>query len=208
MLVCGKMSVDEMLSTLNVIGSEERCRQLRAGELVLVEKSSLKSVAVEPRDFATWKTVALGLHKSSKDYRKALDKDGYHIGDYTGQILDKMEVSPYEVGVDLVVVIVRDLGFKDVAHGVRRDVLYARALELGLQLCPAEVGPALRLLYKDQPRGEWLCIGMEPITVSDGNPNVFEVDNDHVVRCLHSYYGSADSVCTADDCWVFVRPRK
>ena len=126
-----------------------------------------------------WKTVTLGLKKSPKDYRKAIKKDGCRIGDYAGQILNKTEVSQTEVEVDLVVVTVGELGFKD---GARRDVLYARAIELGLQLCPAEVGPALRLLYKDQPRGEWLRIGMEPITDSDGFPFVFGVDYDSDVR--------------------------
>lgn len=39
MATCGKMDLDELLATLNVIGSEERCRQLRASELILVEKT-------------------------------------------------------------------------------------------------------------------------------------------------------------------------
>ena len=152
-----------------------------------------------------WKTVTLGLKKSPKNYRKAIEKAGCRIGDYAGQILNKTEVSQTEVEVDLVVVTVGELGFKD---GARRDVLYARAIELGLQLCPAEVGPALRLLYKDQPRGEWLRIGMEPITASVGCPGVFGVGHGSDVRWLHNYYGSADIIWRADHRWVFVRPRK
>lgn len=45
-------------------------------------------------------------------------------------------------------------------------------------------------------------------TDSDGNPNVFEVDNDNDERWLNSNYGIADFVWFAVDQWVFVRPRK
>ena len=199
------MSWGTMEAVINLVGGEEGVQRLIVRELVVVEKSSLKPVVVEPRDFAVWKTVTLGLHKSSKDYRKAIEKDGNRIGDYAGQILNKTEVSQTEVELDLVVVTVGELGFKT---GARRDVLYAKALELGLQLCPAEVGPALRLVYKDQPRGEWLRIGMEPITGSVGGPFVFGVDGDDDERWLFSISGYAGGVWGADDRWVFVRPRK
>ena len=52
--------------------------------------------------------------------------------------------------------------------------MYKRARELGLELVPAEVGPQLRLQYKDQPIGEMLYIAMEPIAESDSkNTYVF-----------------------------------
>ncbi len=155
-------------------------------------------------DFTVWKTIKLGLLKSPQSYEEALEKDGYRIADYTGQILQKTEVSQAEVDLDLVVVTVGGLGFKC----ARRGAVCARAIELGLQLCPAEVGPALRLLYKDQPRGEELCIEMSPIIHSIGRPFLFGIIHTRGVRWLGSCYGGVDRTLEADNQRVFVRPRK
>lgn len=100
---------------------------------------------------------------------------------------------------------VAELGFK---NGARRDAIYARAIELGLQLCPAEVGPALRLQYPDQPYGEWLRIAMEPVAVSVGFLEVFGVGLDSDGRWLDSRYGGPADVWRAFNRWVFVAPRK
>lgn len=55
----------------------------------------------------------------------------------------------------------------------RLDAIYARAKELSLDLCPAEVCPQLRLQYSEQHQGEWLIIAMDPLINSDGKPYVF-----------------------------------
>lgn len=205
MIKYSELNLGQIEAVVNKVGGMGGVQRLLADELVVVEKLSLQPIKTEPRDFALWKTVTLGLKKSPKDYRKALEKDGYRIGDYAGQILNKTEVSQTEVEVDLVLVTVGELGFNEDA---RRDKIYARAMKLGLQVCPAEVGLALRLAYKDQSQGEWLCIGMEPITDSGGNPNVFGVGRDAGARWLYGNYGHPGSVWTVGIRWVFVRPRK
>jgi hypothetical protein len=55
------------------------------------------------------------------------------------------------------------LGFGD--EGASFSAIYTRARQLGLELCPAEVGPLLRLRYRSQPVGEWLHIAMRPIPI-------------------------------------------
>ncbi len=199
------MSWGKMEAVINLVGGEEGVQRLIARELVVVEASSLQPIKTKPRDFAVWKTVTLGLKRSPKGYRKAIEKKCDRIGNYASQILNKTKVSRTEVELDLVVVTVGELGFKD---GARLDKIYARAIELGLELCPAEVGPALRLLHKDQPRGERLRIGMEPIAALDGSPGVFGVGSDNGDRWLDNSYGSAGSVWSTVSQWVFVRPRK
>lgn len=58
------------------------------------------------------------------------------------------------------------------------DHIYAKAQELGLDLCPAEAGPHMRLNYKDQPTDEYLYMGMKQIADSGGYPDVFGLNRD------------------------------
>lgn len=67
---------------------------------------------------------------------------------------------------------VEDLGF---SGGATTDQIFARAEELGLELCPPEVGPEFRLQYTNQPMNEDVFVGMKQISVSDGNPSLFRV---------------------------------
>ena len=72
--------------------------------------------------------------------------------------------------ITLVRLTVRDLGFE---MGATTKEIYQKVEELGLELCPAEAGPNLRLKYTDQPLNEWFCIGMKQIADSGGDPYVF-----------------------------------
>ena len=74
--------------------------------------------------------------------------------------------------VHLMRVTASELGFKKGAY--RKDI-YERAYSFGLTLCPLEIGPQLRLQYKDQPRLESLQIGMKPQTDATGHESEFRV---------------------------------
>lgn len=193
----GELNLGQMEAVVNKLGGMDGVKRLLSGELVV--KMAERSFAI-----AIWKTITLGVHQSSSEYRKALQINGYRIGDYADHILNKVKVSETETQLDLVVKTVAELGFKD---GARRDTIYTRAIEFGLELCPAEVGPALRLAYKDQPYGEWLRIAMEPIAASGGRLEVFVVRGAGG-RWLYGGSGAPDSFWFADSRWVFVAPRK
>ena len=70
---------------------------------------------------------------------------------------------------------VRDL-FGNSSNTQTTEDIYKKAQDFGLDLCPAEVGPHLRLNYKDQPLGEWFSIAMKQIADPDGYPNVFYLE--------------------------------
>jgi len=163
--------------------------------------------------FPTWKTIKLGTGpKTADDFRKslALAASGNRVSDWANDLLGKPEfansVSEKEVEVDLVVLTTAQLTSK--ANGGTTAEVFAGAERLGLKKCSAEVGPRLRLQYQDQPLGEWLLIGMEPIRHSDGRLGVFDVGRGDDGRWLGGDYGDPGGVWAAGDQWVFVRPRK
>ncbi len=78
-----------------------------------------------------------------------------------------------------------------------------RIVQLGLDLCPPEVGPQLRLQYDDQPRGERVFIGMRPIISSDGEPRLFVVEHGQEGLSLDAARARPTGAWAADDLFVF-----
>ncbi|MDO8511974.1 MAG: hypothetical protein Q7S57_01770 [bacterium] len=98
-----------------------------------------------------------------------------NISAYTKSMLDNKDFTTQESmeKINLIRLTVKDLGFKS---GATTEEIYQRAFELGLERCPAEVGPNYRLQYLDQPMNERLYIGMKQITDSVGDPGVFGLE--------------------------------
>ena len=144
--------------------------------------------------FPVWKTLILGKDaKNAADFERLIKGKGMRIGDYAIDIFSKPEfkVADREQEVDLVRVSVEQMGFAK--EEVTRQEIYRRAIKLGLELCPCEVGPALRLSYEDQPDKEWLFIGMETIADSQKDMVIFRVgngDGNLWLRCYCSNTGN------------------
>jgi hypothetical protein len=159
-------------------------------------------------DFNIWRTIKLGTGlKTNDDFWYALHNKGFACS--ADIIFKPFMVATQETEVDLVKVTAVELGFR---NEVRREQIYQRARELGLELCPAEVGPQLRLQYRNQPKEESIIVAMEPIinTDSDGAPYLFMVDgagrHNAIRGQLNAIRGNIDFDPT--ETWVFVRPRK
>ena len=125
--------------------------------------------------------------KTAKQLEKEIIDAGMQIDSYAKSILESKDftMSKTKESADLVRLTVADLGFKGNAT---TDQIYKRAEELGLELCPAEVGPQYRLQYTDQPVGDWVLIGMKQIAASDGCPYVFHVVRSEDGTWLHGHY--------------------
>jgi hypothetical protein len=148
-----------------------------------------------------WRTVKLGLHKNADEYRRALKAAGFHINKEADDILGRITFSSVEKEVSLVVYSVDELRF---AIGATFAQICTNAKKLGLSLCPAEVGPALREQYRNQPMNEWLVTAMEPMTASGGRLGVFRVGRRDDGLWLNSFYGRPGLVWDADLRFVFV----
>lgn len=140
--------------------------------------------------------------KTPKELEKALASDGFRVSDWARDMLRDRSFTtlPEQQTLSLVRVKVADLGLTDTPT---TDQIYAKANELGLDLCPAEVGPQLRLAYKDQPMDEWLYVGMKQIADSYGYPNVYELDRDTDGSWLSSYWARPDDRWYPENTFVF-----
>ena len=76
------------------------------------------------------------------------------------------------------------------------DQIYAKAKKLGLDRVPAEAGMHYRLKYADQPRNEYLYMGMKQITGRYGHPLVFKLDR------FGAYCGCAAALLVPTPCGI------
>lgn len=116
--------------------------------------------------------------------------------------------------IDLVRVTLADLGFMP---GESRDTIVAKALELGLELCPPDTAYCLAAVYCDQPEREKLEIAMDPTPDDYNDPCVLVLDGRHATEGFVGGYWSKRIIAepiryrgylNGEDVLVFVRPRK
>jgi hypothetical protein len=156
-----------------------------------------------------WKTIAIGTYKGVDAVRAAMDAAPCPIalGDWADEILGRpsFPFSRKPTELDLVVVSVADLGFGD--QGAPLRDIHARALASGLELCPAETGPVLRLNYLDQPLGEFLHVAMRPVARYSGELVDFTLGNGGSDLMLIGGDARPEVVLPGIVRLVFVRPR-
>ena len=131
-------------------------------------------------------TIELGTGLKADAIRKAIEDEDDSIGNPVYDIFRQpaFTVARKKIEVDLVAPTVAELGFKN--GGKHSDIL-ERALQLGIALCPPELGPQLYLQYKDQLVGDnYLFIAMEPIIDSYGKPKVFYIQHNGVTASFRS----------------------
>ena len=158
-----------------------------------------------------WKTISIGgdskrtlgdtMCHTAEQENHAFSPEAVHMIYARGcRVLEQAR------SVDLVRLSPRDLGLADEQATIGN--IHNRAFEFGLGLCPGEVGPRLRLEYPDQPKQEYVYIGMKPIWRS-GFPLIFTVSrhqSDHL--CFgKSTSGPGYSYDCAGVYFVFVKPR-
>jgi hypothetical protein len=162
----------------------------------------------KPAHLQIWQTITLGSYRGVDAYRDALDTAKIKIGDSADEILGR-PAFPYartKTGVELAVLSAADLGVESEQASLAE--VYQRARQAGLELCPAEVGPQLRLDYRNQPLGEALDIAMEPVATYGGEPTILTLANWGTGLLLIGRDGRPDSMVFRKSRFVFALPTK
>jgi hypothetical protein len=173
---------------------------------VLAQQQRAIDIGTQGR-FAIWRTTTLGSHKGVDSYRDALDAAKMKIGDAADEILGRpaFHYVKEKTEVELTLVSVAELGVESES---RLSEIYRRATQLGLALCPPEVGPQLRLDYRDQPVGESLLIAMEPVKTYYGDPTILALMNFGSGPALVGSDGRLESVVSGYLRFVFALPKR
>lgn len=153
-----------------------------------------------------WRTITLGAHTGVEAYRDALDAAGIKVGVSADEILGRpaFAYATMTREVELAIISVAELGLD--AEVSSQSEVYARAQRIGLELCPAEVGPRLRLDYRDQPLGEALDVAMEPVATYSGEPTILALVNFGSGLALIGSDGRSDAMVPRSRRFVFALP--
>ncbi|MBI0580000.1 helicase [Neobacillus cucumis] len=130
---------------------------------------------------------------------------------------DKFTTSDTKYSLTTVELTVTDLGFPD---GATTAQLFKKAFELGLELCPLELGPHLRLEYLDQREGYLgnvsqqhqapsgaIIIASEILTKDDDFPKGFYLRRINGVLWLRGYIADNLHVWKSEDHFIFVKQK-
>lgn len=155
-------------------------------------------------------TIEIG-DKTVKELERELKGGKIQVGSYAKSMMESKDfiTTKKTESIDLIILKVRDLGL---GEEPTTDQIYQKIQELGLELCPAEVGPQYRLQNIDQPLEESFSIGMKQISVSDsrpsdGRPNVFRLGRNEDGLLLGARIARPSSQWDLDEQCVFrLRP--
>lgn len=169
---------------------------------------------VYPNCLTVVRTVTVGgLTKS--ELMEKLQRNAIAMNESGARLFtsDPFKTAVTRYTVTTVELTVRDLGFP---QGAAIAEIYARAKALGLALCPIELGPHLRLQYRDQPEGAWgkpvrqhqapygsITIASEQLTEADDFPRGFYLRRIEGVLWLRGYRSGPEHVWEADDHFIF-----
>jgi uncharacterized protein YjiS (DUF1127 family) len=210
---CGTFLIAMVCTACAVLFASEARAQCTARDVLQNQLRLKKSPSVsKPQilvrsavDVPVWKTIRVGTFADSFSLINALDAVGCGIGNLAGEILARpiFSSSATRTNVELFAVSAAELGFETDTASLAD--IYARAKQLGFGLAAAEVAPQLRLQYFDQPAGEFLIIGMEPIKTWNGEPIILTVANGGAGLILIGQDGSTDAQISVVSRFLFVR---
>ncbi|MEY9181456.1 hypothetical protein ABIG06_003088 [Bradyrhizobium sp. USDA 326] len=197
-----------------VLASANRAHAQCSARDVLQRQLVLRAAPVVPTrtgpvtpvsDVAEWKTISIGTFPDTFALLTALSAIGCGVGSSAAAALARpaFTLSGTRTAVTLLTVTAADLGFRGETVPLRK--IYELAQQLGFGLAPPEIAPQLRLQYLDQPVGEFLVVGMNPIRTWAGEEVILTVANGGAGLILVGQDGRADAEIPVTSRFVFLR---
>lgn len=142
-------------------------------------------------------TVQIGTFKKNADLADAIKTRGFRISDEARDLIGKIELAQEPTAIEVFQITPGDVGF---TSWVRRDRFYEAVAKLGFVPIPAEVGPQALLQFGDElAMDEWIAMGVEPITDSNGDLGLLNVERNEDGVYLYYDYGYPDGEWNPDD---------
>jgi hypothetical protein len=158
-----------------------------------------------PEDRIVFRDLEVG-GKSPQELKRQLREEGIDFGASANDLLESSSFTTSSESQHLTTVELRASDL-NITEKITTESIYAKAKELGLELCPAETGPDLSLKYKDKLLSQYgLLIGMEQIADPEGNGRIFWLGRKYGSD-LSAIWADPQLVWTPDDRFVFALPK-
>lgn len=154
-----------------------------------------------------------GLTRS--ELQEELQRNNISMNESADRLFASEQFAPSAIrySVTAVEITVQDLDFP---QGATTAEFVARAGTLGLGFCPIELGPHLRLQYRDQAEGYWgqperihqapsgsITIVSEPLSADEDFPKGFYLRRIQGILWLRGYRSGPEHVWQPDDRLIF-----
>lgn len=162
-------------------------------------------------ELSIWRTIKFGTSpKTADEFLETVKAKGYKVSVWANNLALQPEFSRSLADVDpdqeynlVRLTTAQIIGKKQV--GTTAEV-FDGAARLGLKKCSAWMGPKVREIYTNQPNGERIIIGMEPISDSEDCSSVFCVEREDSNLLLGCGCAASEPVWLPNSLWVFVVP--
>lgn len=158
-----------------------------------------------------WKMVSVGPDHAIREAEivEILETKGVYVSGLARDLLKQVDfrlANLANASIGIVLVSVKELHFYEPASTIE---IYQRAFDLGLIEIPASAVPRLRLDYLDQPKGEWIVVGMRPIVDSVRScPSTFHIGYNMSGKTLAAGSARPTDVWPLDQSWIFQIPEQ
>jgi len=132
------------------------------------------------RPWRVWGVIRIGTYKDieslAADLKKALCT--FYPKSDIEEMLDQTPLHPVEEIVEIILTTVLELGLHDYAS---LEEIIQRAILLGLEPCPAEMGPQIALQCPNRIYEGWgnhVTVIMDPLKAGDGKPELYCISRD------------------------------